>query len=205
MEKKRIAWGTGTLLKGYLTAHPKDHGIAYIVNTFQKEETEFMGVPFVPMEALQEEELSNVTVVIFSVSNSSRRAIGVTLNSLGLRYGEGYIDSADLFRPDFEKKASAVLGKPLSQENYSLARSHYNNSHVNVQTTVCGNWFMIECLKDTARLKGNIVEVGAYRGGNAVLMLQTLCNFRCPTRSSAPRCPNRDGSLSRANAFRRAR
>ena len=173
-----IAWGTGTLLRNYLTAHPNDHGLSYVVDSFQKEAGEFMGLPFLPVSELKKEDPASILPVIFSVSNQSGRSIALALNALGFRYGHGYIDAADVFRPDFEEKVSTLVGKPPSTVNYSLARSHYNNSHVPVQTTICGIWLLLECLEATVGRPGCIAEVGAYRGGNSVLMLQSMAARR---------------------------
>jgi hypothetical protein len=173
-EKDLVAWGTGTLLHNYLTVHPNDHGLAYVVDSFQKRAGEFMGLRFLPAGELKSADSAKVLPVIFSVSNQSQRSIALALNALGFRYGCGYIDSADLFRSDFEEKLRALIGKPPSSTNYCLARSHYNNSHVPVQTTVCGNWLLLECLEATAGFSGHIAEIGSYRGGNSVLMLQSM-------------------------------
>jgi Macrocin-O-methyltransferase (TylF) len=173
-EKDLVAWGTGTLLHNYLTVHPKDHGLSYVVDSFQKEAGKFMGLPLLPADELKTSDPANVVPVIFCVSNQSQRSIALALNALGFQYGCGYIDSADLFRSGFEEKLRALIGKPPGSANYCLARSHYNNSHVPVQTTVCGNWLLLECLEATAGFSGHIAEIGSYRGGNSVLMLQSM-------------------------------
>jgi O-methyltransferase len=173
-EKDLVAWGTGTLLHNYLTVHPNDHGLSYVVDSFQEDAGQFMGLPFLPAAELERKDPTRVLPVIFCVSNQSQRSIALALNALGFRYGCGYIDSADLFRSDFEAKLSNLIGKPPSSANYCLARSHYNNSQVTVQTTVCGNWLLLECLEATAVISGHIAEIGSYRGGNSVLMLQSM-------------------------------
>lgn len=181
---KIIAYGAGTLLHNYLKMHP-NHGISYIVVTSsQEEEGEFMGIPIYPVDKLNEENLSQIQIVIFAACNDSRRDIGIKLNSMGLGYRSGYIDSADLFLEDFKEKVMDFIGKPVDMNNYIVARSHYNNSHTDVLTTVCGNWLLLECLKDTDNLEisGDIVELGSHTGGNAVLMLQTLCNHKSNSR-----------------------
>lgn len=177
-EKNLVAWGTGTLLRNYLTAHPNDHGLSYVVDSFQNGAGQFMGLSFLPAGELKNADPANVLPVIFSVSNQSQRSIALALNALGFRYGCGYIDSSDLFRFDFEKKLRALIGRPPGSANYCLARSHYNNSHVPVQTTVCGNWLLLECLEATAGFSGHIAEIGSYRGGNSVLMLQSMATRR---------------------------
>jgi len=47
-----------------------------------------------------------------------------------------------------------------------------------LETTVLGNWLLLESVKMTRKLGGSIAEVGAYKGGNAYFLLSamTLCN-----------------------------
>jgi hypothetical protein len=173
-KRKLVAWGKGTLLGNWINSHPQGHGISYIVDSFQKKSSEYMGVPVHPLDVFKKEDLRQVLPVLFPVNSRSRREVRLLLNSLGLSYGTGYIDSSDLFKNDFMEKASRFLGREIDSRNYDLARSHDNNSYVPVETTVCGSWLLLECLQDTLNVEGPIAEIGAYRGGNAVLMQQAM-------------------------------
>jgi hypothetical protein len=174
--KKCVAWGKGTLLHNYLQDNPTHHGISYIVDSFQKEASEHLGLKLLPLEALKSEDREKLMIVTFSVCNQSRREIRAALNSMGFSYAINYIDCADLFRDKFERKLREFLGRAPITLNYDLARHHDNNSFVPVQTTICGSWLLLECLRDTKNIPGPIVEIGAYRGGNATLMLQALAH-----------------------------
>lgn len=172
-KKRFVAWGTGTLLHNYLQMRRAENALEYVVDSFQESESTCEGLPFYPLSRLRREDFSEVLVVLFCVSGNGYKAITKTLNSWGLEYGTNYIDCSELFKPAFIEMSLALFGS-ADPANHGLSLSHYNNSLVSPQTTVCGCWTLLEALRATSHLPGPIVEVGAYRGGNSLLMSQAL-------------------------------
>ena len=62
----------------------------------------------------------------------------------------------------------------FSENNYTYARSFNFNSEIPIETTVLGNWLLLESLIKTSKSDGAIAEIGAYKGGNSYLLLSAM-------------------------------
>ena len=71
----------------------------------------------------------------------------------------------------------------------------YNDNHDEIGDTqnIYKIIFLLQCIKETEYLKGNIIELGSYRGGNSIIMSQFLKQiksdkkiFACDTFSGIP-------------------
>jgi hypothetical protein len=165
---KYVAWGTSKLLWLYKT-HLNDVNFAYVVESSPKAAM-FMDLPVYSPEKL-EHEGGDCTVVIFAVSNKTINLILKKLAETGRGLGNGVILYADLFREDFKRTLEAELGWKADDRLYSYAGGFILNSVRPVHTTLCGSWLFLEALKHTAKVPGDIAEVGAYQGGNALCAL----------------------------------
>lgn len=74
----------------------------------------------------------------------------------------------DLFREDFKRLLKKDLGWDADDSLHEYAAAFTLNSVRNIQTTICGSWLFLEALKRTGGIQGDIAEVGAYEGGNAL-------------------------------------
>jgi hypothetical protein len=69
----------------------------------------------------------------------------------------------------FNRRHTKVFGRHFSDNLLAFARSFNFNSNTPLETTVLGNWLLLEALRMTDSLGGSIAEVDAYKGGNANL------------------------------------
>lgn len=168
---KYVAWGTSKLLWLYKT-HLNDVAFSYVIESSPKTAT-FMDLTVFAPEALDAEG-DDCTVVIFAVSNKTINLILKRLAETGRGLNNGVILYADLFRDDFMRALKADLGWPLLDDRlYNYSGAFTLNSDRPVHTTICGSWLFLEALKQTANVIGDIAEVGAYQGGNALCALQS--------------------------------
>jgi hypothetical protein len=168
--KKLVAWGASPLFSLYLQNCPENN-IAYCVDLAkEKQGKTIQSIPIVPPEQLKAEKKGSFFVINFGHSSSALQSINITLSDHGLRMGRDYIDFAEYARSGFKKKAERIFQTKFSAGNFAYARAFNLNSVIPLETTVLGNWLLLEALRKTARLGGAVAEIGAYKGGNSYLL-----------------------------------
>jgi hypothetical protein len=172
--KKRIAWGAGPLFELFLD-HAPDHGLDYCLDRSPTLNGKTVkGVPILPPDRLDQEERGEVFVLITATSSSAIGSIHTSLSERGFVFDQDYSDLAWMLKDSFKAKAVNILGKALDDNGFVYAHSFNFNSHIPLETTILGNWFILEALEATRNLKGAVAEVGAFQGGNAYLQLSAM-------------------------------
>lgn len=164
---KLVAWGTSKLLWLYKT-QLNELQFSYVIDSNPKQKM-FLDLPVHPPSVLEAEHDCNI--VIFAVSSSTINLILAKLAKMGRGLGNGVILYSDLFRADFKKELKKYTGWEADDKFLSYAESFTLNSIRPVHTTICGSWLILEALKHTEDVVGDVVEVGAYQGGNALCAL----------------------------------
>lgn len=172
MNKKKIAWGASKLLKMYLK-RTGNNPFDYCIDNFSRDGS-VCDMPVRKSDALSGEDPGSYTIVIFAVSSKALQDISHILSSIGLRYGSDYLLYSDFFYTGFLRKAQRVLGFKLDARIYAYARSFTLNSKTPIHTTVLGTWLFLEILRRVNDTKGQIAEVGAFHGGNALCALNFM-------------------------------
>lgn len=164
---KQIACGTSKLLWLQLT-HGQLHHWEYVIDDFTDAD-DFYGLPVRRSDSLRSE--TDFKITIFAVSNSSIVAILRRLACMGLNYGHEVQLYSDLFASDFANSLHAQLNWNADPSLLTYATSSTLNSRAPVHTTICGTWLVLESLRRS--VTGDVAEVGAYEGGNALCALQS--------------------------------
>lgn len=172
--KKFISWGASPLLEIYIRNN-KAHGISYCVDSAPECQGQSIeGVSILSPDVLNQEKADETFVIITAMSSSAIQAIHTLLSNKGYIMGKHYTDLADFIRKDFKLKAESIFKKEFSYENFIFARSFNFNSRLPLETSILGNWLLIEAIKATRHLNGAIAEVGAYQCGNVFLQLSQM-------------------------------
>lgn len=180
--KKVIAWGASPLFSLYLQ-NCSDNKIAYCVDLAkEKEGKSIQGVLIVGPEKLDAEEKDDLFIINFGHSSTAIQSINQSLSDRGFCLGRDYLDFAGFVKDDFKKRAEKVLAASFFEGNYTYARAFNFNSSIPLQTTVLGNWLLLEALRKTAKLDGAIAEIGAYKGGNSYLLSSAISLLKDPRR-----------------------
>lgn len=169
---KKIAWGTSKLLEMYL-ARTQTNPFSYIIDDFSKKTT-LLGIPIKKSESLFEEQPDSFQIVIFAVSNRSLQEIAIKLNQLGLSYNKDFIFYSDFLYEGFLNKAEKYFGFKFDPKIYRLALSYTMNTRILTQTTILGTWMFLEILNKLNNTQGQIAEIGAFQGGNALCSLSFM-------------------------------
>lgn len=172
--KKLIAWGASPLLELYIRNTP-GHRIAYCVDRSESlQGRSFEGIDVFAPDRLNTEDSNRIFIVITAMSSASIQSINESLSERGFAIDRDYTDFSAFLKKKFQHRAESLFGRTFAEGDYTFARSFNMNSRVPLETTFLGNWLLLECLRQTAHLKGSIAEVGAYKGGNAYLLLSAM-------------------------------
>jgi hypothetical protein len=173
-DKKLIAWGAGPLLEIFTKYYP-DHGFAFCIDSnHELHGTTLNGMQIVSPEALSNEEKGKYFIAITAFSSTAIQSIQCFLSDHGYILGQDFADLAFLIKDMFKIRAEAAFNKVFSEEYFVFARAFNLNSLVPLQTTILGNWLLLEALDKTRQLNGAVAEIGAYKGGNAQLLLSAM-------------------------------
>jgi hypothetical protein len=173
-DKKLIAWGVSPLLEIYIR-NSKEHQISYCIDSApEKQGQTIEDVSIFSPDILNQEDAENIFIIICAMSSSGIQAIHSLLSNKEYKMGKHYTDLADFLSEDFKLKADTIFQKEFSYENYIFARSFNFNSNLPLETSILGNWLIIEAITATRHLTGAIAEVGAYHCGNAFLQLSQM-------------------------------
>jgi len=172
--KKYVAWGASPLFELYVS-HVKNHKIDYCVDASkEKQGKEVAGVKVYPPQKLLKADKYNSIVINFGHSSIALQSIHRALSVEGFILGDNYLDFAVFAKDGFQSEACKVFGRHLSDNLFAFARAFNFNSTIPLETTVLGNWLLLEALRMTDSLGGSIAEVGAYKGGNSNLLLSAM-------------------------------
>jgi hypothetical protein len=172
--KKLIAWGVSPLLEIYLKNSKASH-ISFCIDSAAKKQGETIeGLSILSPEAIDHERPDDMFIIITAMSSSAIHSIHQVLSHKGYIMGKHYTDLADFLKQDFKLKAESIFKKKFSYENYIFARSFNFNSRLSTETSILGNWLLIEAITKTHHLNGAIAEVGAYQCGNVFLQLSQM-------------------------------
>ena len=93
------------------------------------------------------------------------------------------------------QKISADVMKLINEPDIKKAINFYIKNHENIQDTqgIYKIIFLLQCIKETEHLDGDIIELGSYKGGNAIMMAKFLKQigskkkvYACDTFSGIP-------------------
>jgi hypothetical protein len=167
----RVAYGCSKLLYFYLTL-TEDRHFDFIVDKNYAHE-QFCGIDVVKPEALAARPIADTEVFVFAVSNEALNGILSFLATLGFRLGHDVFLYSDLFAKPFRGAVKESLGWDLDPKLLKFVTAFTLNSRKPVHTTICGSWLFVEALRHTTTIPGDIVEVGAFEGGNVLCALQS--------------------------------
>lgn len=172
--KKIIAWGASKMLEFYVK---NDNTIRfdYAVDSNKALQGKVhCGLDVRSPEDLREEDPAQTTVILFPVSTTALQDILGILNGRGYLLNKNVHLYSDLFYGSFDKTLKTAIGRNAHRENYNFVKSFSLNATLPIHTTLLGNLLFLELLSDAIDSGGSIAEVGAYRGGNALLALLFL-------------------------------
>ena len=168
---KQIAWGTSKLLWLQLTFGAPVKW-EYVVDDFTDQKC-FFGIPVRRSEALKSEVPGTFEITVFAVSSSSIAGILRRLAEFGFIYGAQVRLYSDLFSREFSAAVGHQLGWRPDPSLFRFATAFTLNARTPLHTTICGTWLVLEAMKHFQNSPGDIAEVGAYEGGNALCVLQS--------------------------------
>jgi len=168
---QRIAYGCSKLLYLYLTS-TDDRDFAYIIDRAYSEK-QFCGIDVItPEEFLAHREV-NTHVFVFAVSNNALNSIVSFLTKQGFKFGQNLFLYSELFAPSLENAMKESLGWNTNESLLQFATAYTLNSRKPIHTTIGGTWLFLEALERAGTISGDIVEVGAFEGGNVLCALQS--------------------------------
>ena len=88
-------------------------------------------------------------------------------------YGNQLNLYSDLFAADFSELVAEQLGWEPDRSLLIFATAFTLNTRTPLHTTICGTWLVLESIRRFKDIPGDVAEVGAYEGGNAICMLQS--------------------------------
>ena len=74
------------------------------------------------------------------------------------------------------KKVSMDVVKLISEPDIKKAINFYIENHEDIQDLqgIYKMMFLLQCIKETEHLEGDIIELGSYKGGNAIMIAKFL-------------------------------
>jgi hypothetical protein len=169
----RIAYGCSKLLHFFLSNREKeDWRFDYVVDQSYADLT-FCGLPVVKPREFEARKTASDVVYVFAVSNGAVNSILSYLTQIGCRLGLNVVLYSDLFREDFRASVARQIGWDLDDRLFQFATAYTLNSSKPIHTTICGTWLFLEVLRRIGAGPGQIAEVGAFEGGNALCALQS--------------------------------
>ena len=93
------------------------------------------------------------------------------------------------------QKISADVVKLINEPDIKKAINFYIKNHEDIQDTqgIYKIIFLLQCIKETEHLEGDIIELGSYKGGNAIMIAKFLKQigskkkvYACDTFSGIP-------------------
>jgi hypothetical protein len=167
-----IAYGCSKLLHFYLNNASNPISFSQIVDERYKENS-FCEIEVVRIDQIKSENLENFYIYIFAVSNNTINEIILSLSEIGMNLGGRVFLYSDLFAADFQDHALNALNWTTDTALARYSTAFTLNSRKPVHTTICGSWLFLEALRRAELLDGDVVEVGAYEGGNVLGALQS--------------------------------
>jgi len=168
---QRIAYGCSKLLYFYLT-NTLDRQFSLIVDQKYGRDS-FCGIEVIKPENLSARLDKEANIYIFAVSNNALNSILSFLMTLGFELNKDVFLYSDLFAQLFTEAAQAALDWKLDWRLLKYSTAYTLNSRKPIHTTLCGSWLFLEALRRAKKLYGDVVEVGAFEGGNALCALQS--------------------------------
>jgi len=169
-----VAWGASALLEFYLRFADSPRILSCIDSDPARHGAELRGVKIVAPAALDTLDRDTTLVVNFAIASPSIQAIQAELTGRGFTMGIDCTDFAEFARAGFQPRAQALLGRRFDEGLLAYARAFNLESNVPLETTVLGNWLLLEALRATTGMPGAIAEVGAFQCGNACLLLNAM-------------------------------
>ena len=96
---------------------------------------------------------------------------------------------------DLFQKISVDVMKLINEPDIKKAINFYIKNHEDIQDTqgIYKIMFLLQCMKETEHLEGDIIELGSYKGGNAIMIAKFLKQigskktvYACDTFSGIP-------------------
>ena len=97
------------------------------------------------------------------------------------------------------QKISVDVMKLINEPDIKKAINFYIKNHEDIQDTqgIYKIMFLLQCMKETEHLEGDIIELGSYKGGNAIMIAEFLKQigskkkvYACDTFSGIPEDSN---------------
>src|SRR4051794_13762773 len=169
--KTLVGYGAGVAFLGAQEAWPLP--VAYVVD--QNEAffgQSIRGVSIEPPSKLAAEPKDETFIIIYGCSAASVLGISRTLNAMGYRFGEHFIDVSYLHFCSMGEKLSQALELRPSYEEFVRCRQLSLYAAAKNLSTLSGTWAFTELVDHLLpRLAGDVAELGVYNGGNAFASL----------------------------------
>lgn len=178
--KKIIAWGASKLLEFYCK-NSNSYPIAYAIDSNPElHGKRVCGIEVKSPQALIDEDMREIAVVVFVVSNVSIQEILKTLNHWGGLLHNSVFLYSDLFYESFCQRLGKILNRRINYNNYNFVKSFSLSTSLQIHTTLLGNLLFLELLSEIQKKnkKFSIAELGIFHGGNALLALLWLTQNR---------------------------
>ena len=179
-ERPVIAYGVGTLLELWRYHHP-NVPIRYAVDrTIEKStcnEINDLDV-YSPTKLFTEFKSGklNEMVVVTGISSQAQQSIFNALCEQGFVFGRDFVDLTtwQVDHGHFFEEVVEILGHSVSRNRFFAARAYNYTTAIGTDTSIGGNFLLSEIIATTAKLGGQIAEIGAFKGGNAFFQLQQM-------------------------------
>lgn len=164
--KKIIAYGAGAAFRNYLKSNKIEFLFA-IDNNIECESIENIKIfKFEDVKKFLQDNKGQIYIYIFVMSSKANKEIKNHLLNIGLSLGADFDEYSVLLKNDMRKNFEEH-GIYLKENTYEFTKSLFDNLNIENQSSVLGTWIFLELLNKTKGLKGDIIELGVYRGGNA--------------------------------------
>lgn len=179
--KKIIGYGAGVTHLG--TVLPARTNLSYIVDDTEELHGKFIdGLKIKPLKALNNEDKSEIFILVNARTASAVNAIFGNLESLGFNYMEHFIDCSYLHYFTISDKLKTNLSIETSFSKFEKIRQKVLTSSIVNSVPISGTWLISELIEHLIpKVVGEIAELGVYFGGNSRILLDNL-----PKLSSRP-------------------
>lgn len=169
--KKIIGYGAGLAFLGAQEAWPLP--VAYVVDQDARFHGQTIkGVAIEPVSKLAAEAKDSVFVIVYATRAATVLAISRQLNALGFRQGEHYLDVSHLHFFSMGARLEKLFGIEPDYDDFLRVRALSLYSGPQSQSTIAGTWAFVQLAERLLpQLKGDVIELGVYNGGNAFVSL----------------------------------
>lgn len=173
---KYIAYGSWKYLMLYL-AHSGQQPFTYYIYDKDPSPEMLAYLPIKQATALNDEDRQCCKLVLFGSLSENMNTDRKMMAGLGLIQGYDFILESDFLFDDFSVKASDYFGWQFNPLRYRQVAAYVMNSLTPNHTSILGTWLLLEILTHASDSDANYAEVGMWRGGNPLCLLNGLSSL----------------------------